>query len=210
MWNSPLIAWLMQSTLSCAVILAIGSIAMKFIPEPVYRIGIIRWTFAACLLVPLLRQCELLPLIPLRILPVAGSEAETAGLTRLIGNDGLSLAASGPEFGPTQPAISRSAMDTVEDASQLKNASKREPVKAAEATVTSSLPVWHWSHGVRLAYASVLIGVVVYWIVGLIHRRRIERSSVPASDRLCEILASIAGNHAASRVRLLTSDCVPN
>lgn len=206
MWNSPLIAWLVQSTVSCAVILAVGSIAVRFCRQPVYRIGIIRWTFAACLLVPLLRQSDLLPLLPLRVLPIAESVPEINSRSESVEQDGIPLAMSGREYGAERTVSSRSALDTAKNESLSAKASSHKQTRHVESTVASSFPVWHWSLGLWLAYGSVLMGVAVYWIAGVMHRRRIERSSLPASLELREILASIAGDEAAAKVRLLTSD----
>ncbi len=198
MWNNASISWLLQSTLSCGGILGIGFIAIRLYREPVYRIGVIRWTFAACLLVPLIRQSELLPSIPLQILPGEAPEIQPIGTH--------TTAAGVPQPDHLHSATSLSGLDASERTVQLKNvASHEDPISTRTAAVSPAVGLT-WISGFQLAYLGVLCGIAIYWIVGLHRRRRIERSSVPASVQVREVLLSIAGDHATSHVRLMASD----
>lgn len=206
MGNSPLVLWMLQCTVTCGVLLGVGSLAMLLYREPVHRISVIRWTFGACLLVPLVRQYEVLPSIPLRVLPVeqAVGRADAGGLPFISVEAGLA--------GDVRPAETASADRAIQgdgqllgDVAVLPGSSRRSVFREAVpefASLISPDP----STAFRSAYAVGMCGLIGYWLAGWYQRRRLERTSVPANADMHLLLTAVAGDPAASRVRLLVSD----
>ena len=216
MWSESLDRWVLQSAIFGTVVLFLGAVALMFAKQPVYRIRIIQCTLWACLCVPILQHCDLLP--------------------------GYSLELWRELNKPTEMANSANAVPTLNGSSPMSigadNASVvSDPTKAANSFPNKSLPFSNGDgHGqsasvaydpgsvgrnasetisqsswliftVRLVYLIGLGLSVSGLIVGWFARRRIVRGSQSADDYIRDTLRSIAGPK-ADRIRLLVSEHV--
>ena len=136
-WMNELGSWLGYSAISCLLILSLGTLAVRFCREPVYRIRIIQWTFVACLLVPLVQQFELLPG---PALPVPGASASSAEVSANIQAGTSDSMATRIAIEPGNKVFPRAADDWHLDARQLPS---EAPLEDAAATPVSAATIQH-------------------------------------------------------------------
>lgn len=212
MWYQQLGMWLLQCTLSGAVILAIGAVAMRFCKEPVDRVCVIRWTFLACLIVPLIRHWELLPGIPLPILSVSQENIASSRTEPITSN------ATNPRFvvpivtaQEAEASVSPEFQKIVPDDVMTTNAAvafARINVPSTTGTIVPWTLVDRLIAGCELLYAAVLCGMAAFWGIGFLQRRRIEKSAVPGSESLQAVLEAVADDPRSRQIRLLVSEHV--
>lgn len=223
MWNVNLGLWLTHSAIFGTLILLLGCVAVWRTREPIYRIAIIRWSFLACLIVPLVQQTNVLPTLSIPWLPSESSIDAAATATPRSTTD-LSQGSQSAFAHNNHQMSFQSAVDSTTKSGTLVSppdsfAGQSEFVSAGNVTnkTPPSSRVSEWSlsapsigRSIQLAYLFVVVLIVGYWCVGLLGRRWIVKRCTAADESLRQLFAriarnSIAGNH-VRRARLLVSD----
>jgi beta-lactamase regulating signal transducer with metallopeptidase domain/uncharacterized GH25 family protein len=216
-WMNELGSWLGYSAISCLLILALGTLAVRFCREPIYRIRIIQWTFVACLLVPIVQQFELLPGPALPIHVASDSSGATSTNIQALASESTprSLAiepettlfpSGSDDFRLHASNIAteqwrHGAADSDQTLSTIQRTADAPTSQATRAPISVA-----WIVAIlRVSYCALAVLIAIRWSIGFAVRRRIVSSSDPASEQVHVVLRSIGGSR-AERVRLLTSE----
>ncbi|MCA9129116.1 MAG: hypothetical protein KDB22_18640 [Planctomycetales bacterium] len=216
MWNEIFGQWLIHSAFFGTVILLVGVLAVALMKEPVYRISVIRWTFLACLLVPLLQQSHLLPSISLapqwsfREVPsdfASGARRESpspvaAAGTRHDQSHEVALQPVAPSSS-VLPQVSSLEPQTLRSTLPMPVTATGEEAVVANHWLLRSSP--SLGQLVQVAYAICVLCLLVLWCKSLLFRWRISEHASPASKLARTVLAEIAP-HQSKRTRLLVSE----
>lgn len=210
-WQNGLDLWLVHSAIFGGVVLLLGTLAVSLCREPIYRLRIIRWTFIACLLVPLIQQVDLLPNYSLKLWSAQRSNSES--------DTGRTLApiTAGDPRGPTPAHLGQSeaatAMATApHDSSMHDNFAftrSGDGSRSSSSHGETGIAVAGWNpkgilRGFQVAYLA-LVGVwLLVWILGFVRRTLIVVRARPANASVHEVFASIGGPN-VKNVRILTS-----
>ena len=201
--------WLSYSALSGFLILVLGALGVWFCKEPVYKIRITQWTFAACLFVPLIQVTGLMPSFKTSLswpnsaaisLPAAPIETSSNAVSDSIATD---------ETSPTSIKLGNYAqpkMSTVAetfDEVGLQDADREISASQFGSAVASSSSI-KIRRILTLAWCVCAGLLAIQWVVGFVLRRRIVAQSELASKEARAALKTIAGEK-ASRVRLLSN-----
>lgn len=227
-------SWLIDSAIFGAIILATGSLAVYFCREPIYRIRIIQWTFAGCLLVPLLQQLDHIPAYHMALWNDAQANREevtgraSPPLTAAPTDTEIDLANTNSDKAVVSPKLvditesSEIAVDLLDSKAVEYSTVHTDEVPAAAPLATSepdttvqqaTLAPTEFGMGktilraAQMSYGVVIAGLLALWCINLQRRSVLARSADPAGEAAREALVLIAGPRAA-KVRLLVSSRV--
>ena len=203
--------WLCYAALSGLVILAIGSLAVWLCKEPIHKVRIIQWTFAACLVAPLVQVFGLTPGYEVGLVSPVSSPSETV-IPRFHDSDSAipfrSVRSVDPnrEFSRSSTVAEVDAEKNVESSATPTSfpTAKSEKGNSIETETSSVRLAVAASEWLRWAWCIAAALILVWWMVGLILRRRIAAQSDAPPAHVRQMLKTIAGD-GSSRVRLLTS-----
>ena len=163
--------WLLQSAIFGAVILAIGSLSVRILEQPVHRIGAIQWTCLACLAVPAVQQLNVLPHLSVNLIAADTARMEAAAINAgVAGAVVLDSSSLNTLDEPQIETVARSAATN-----QLSKSSVDNPKAALSERVNASGPpqatTWFtWSRlgwVAKWTYLTVVAGLAVLWAVGV-------------------------------------------
>ena len=199
--------WLAHSIIFGAFVLSLGAIAVLLFRQPVHQVRIIRWTLAACLLVPLLQQFQFVPSYSLGLLR-SESETHASFATDASANAGLNSASQQPAesllshatavASPSDPR--ESSIPLISQASS--NASLPavpEPTRAESMSWLSVNSIWSV---VQVLYLVAVAGMGILLCLAFMRRSAIMRRSRPAKDSSIELLRRIAQTSQLPRLRV--------
>lgn len=218
-WQAAMSEWLLDSLLSTTVILTAGMAAAWCCRQPVYRIRIIQWTLAGCLLTPLAQRWGGLPEVALRTTPaMTTARVEEQEVLRRGGHAEGSDAGRDAGRGDADRPVPVSVV-TIDEAGEREGGivltaapPERETIVSA-GTAGRVIPARESSTGPQpLVPAAVsalyLAGVGIFgtWFaLGIRRLRRLMRRSSAARPELVRVFRQIAGR-AGEQVRLRISD----
>lgn len=214
LWQDQFVNWLVHSAVFGTIILAIGYLAVRFCREPIYRVQIIHWTFAACLLVPLLQSLAWTPGFSLNWWRTdGGSNRQTAISNRDTELSGTTAPSIAIDTSDAPPQVVAAQIETVSIDSQSESAShdRDELAEFTESPARRTIVDINYRTIAIQVLSIVYVAIVGYWLIltaiGFVRRRSIARHAVPACESLREVLITVAGSQ-AQRVRLLVSQDV--
>jgi beta-lactamase regulating signal transducer with metallopeptidase domain len=202
-WHVPVWLWLAHTALGGSVVLLLGCLALRFIPQPALRLRVAELTLLSCLLVPF---AGYLPFVPRYSVAWLGSEAASSSLEAETDPD-TDSPPSGPPPGPLaspswQPESPVPASEPTPASSEAVAAPIDPPMLDAPGKPLE-LPSLS-----LVAVVAFAVGTALYagrWLLGLILLARLQRSAGPVPPRVETLFESFAGP-AGRRVRLRMSD----
>jgi beta-lactamase regulating signal transducer with metallopeptidase domain/protocatechuate 3,4-dioxygenase beta subunit len=201
--------WLFYSALSGFLILSLGALGVWFCKEPIYRIRITQWTFAACLFVPLIQITGLMPSFETQLSWPNSAAISLADAPVQTSSNAVSDSIAADENSITSinsGNYSQPKMSTVAetfDVVGLRDADRKSSVSHVSNAVTSS--AFKVRNILTLAWCVCAGFLAIQWVVGFALRRRIAARSRLATKDVHAALKTIAGEK-ASRVRLLSNE----
>ena len=201
--------WLFYSALSGFLILSLGALGVWFCKEPIYRIRITQWTFAACLFVPLIQITGLMPSFETQLSWPNSAAVSLADTPVQTSSNAVSDSIAADENSITSinsGNYSQPKMSTVAetfDVVGLRDADRKSSVSHVSNAVTSS--AFKVRNILTLAWCVCAGFLAIQWVVGFALRRRIAARSRLATKDVHAALKTIAGEK-ASRVRLLSNE----
>lgn len=202
-WTDAVYDWLVRGCLVTMPLLVIAAALVTVCRQPARRIWLIELTLIACLVAP---WVALLPGLPHWSVMAMFERSETAPVVQ--------REAATRERIATQPSETRAS--AFRPSEELRSASfESAPVEriAAAADDTTlrntdsaqpNRPRFTLRQAIVLAYLAGVVGMISWWIMGVVGLLRVLHTGETASANGRQVLHEVAGN-AASRVTLLVS-----